>query len=83
MKGGYNMVLYTDIITGTEWTVNEKRNGRKELIANEGFWITDKTINENSSFSKKVNTKTPERYGTITDAEKIYIEEEIKKLTTL
>lgn len=67
--------MLEDFITGTEYTINEKKNGRKELIANEGFWITDNIIYETSSFSKKITTKRPDLFGTVSDEDKILIEE--------
>lgn len=59
-----------DIITGKEYTINEKTNGRKELVANEGFWITDSVLYETSDFVKKITTKLPEQFGTVSDEEK-------------
>lgn len=67
--------MFENFITGTEYTINEKKNGRKELIANEGFWITDNIIYETSSFSKKITTKRPDLFGTVSDEDKILIEE--------
>lgn len=60
----------TDIITGTEYTINEKKNGVKELVANEGYWITDKVLYESSCFFKKLRTKLPAQFGTVSDEEK-------------
>lgn len=67
--------MFENFITGTEYTINEKKNGRKEIIANEGFWITDNIIYETSSFSKKITTKRPDLFGTVSDEDKILIEE--------
>jgi hypothetical protein len=67
--------MFENFITGTEYTINEKKNGRIELIANEGFWITDNIIYETSSFSKKITTKRPDLFGTVSDEDKILIEE--------
>jgi hypothetical protein len=66
--------MFENFITGTEYIINEKKNGRKELIANEGFWITDNIIYETSSFSKKITTKRPDLFGTVSDEDKILIE---------
>ena len=71
---------YSNFITGTEWTIEEKRNGRVELVANEGFWITDNVICDTSSFSNKMITKRPDFFGTVTDEEKIEIEKIQKEI---
>ena len=67
--------MLSEIITGTEYISTPKGNGRVELKANEGFWITDKEITVNSSFFQKIRTKVPENFGTVTDEEKVLAEQ--------
>ena len=59
-----------DIKTGTEYTVNQKKKGIKELVANEGYWITDKTLYISSGFFKKLRTKNIAYFGTVSDEQK-------------
>lgn len=75
--------MIIDIEMTENYTKTLKTNGKYELKADEGYWITTKEITINSSFVKRIRTSEVELYGTVTDDDKIYIEEEIKKLTTL
>lgn len=75
--------MIIDIEMTENYTKTLKTNDKYELKANEGYWITTKEITINSSFVKRIRTSEVELYGTVTDDDKIYIEEEIKKLTTL
>lgn len=70
----------SDITTGKEYTINEKKNGIKEIVANEGFWITDKVIYEGSGFFKRLRTKKVDDFGTITDEQKETAEQLIKEM---
>ena len=67
---------YSKFITGTEWTGDDKpaRRNTYRLTAIAGFWITDKIICSTSSFFKNLSTPNIDRFGTVTDEEKIEIE---------
>ena len=69
-----------DIKTGTEYTVNQKKKGIKELVANEGYWITDKTLYISSGFFKKLRTKNIAYFGTVSDKQKEHAEGIIKEM---
>ena len=70
----------SDIKTDTEYTVNQKKNGIKELVANEGYWITDKTLYISSGFFKKLRTKNIAYFGTVSDKQKEQAEAIIKEM---
>lgn len=69
-----------DIKTGTEYTVNAKKNNVKELVAKEGYWITDKTLYISSGFFKKLRTKNISYFGTVSDEQKEQAEAIIKEM---
>lgn len=68
-----------DIKTGTEYTVNQKKNNVKELVAKEGYWITDKTLYISSGFLKKIKIKNIAYFGTVSDKQKEQAEAIIKE----
>lgn len=70
----------SDIKTGTEYTVNQKKNNVKELVAKEGYWITDKTLYISSGFFKKLRTKDIAYFGTVSDEQKEQAEAIIKEI---
>ena len=69
-----------DIKTGTEYTVNQKKNNVNELVAKEGYWITDKTLYISSGFFKKLRTKDIAYFGTVSDEQKEQAEAIIKEI---
>ena len=69
-----------DIKTGTEYTVNQKKNNVKELVAKEGYWITDKTLYISSGFLKKIKIKNIAYFGTVSDEQKEQAEAIIKEM---
>ena len=69
-----------DIKTGTEYTVNQKKNNVKELGAKEGYWITDKTLYISSGFLKKIKIKNIAYFGTVSDEQKEQAEAIIKEM---
>ena len=69
-----------DIKTGTEYTVNQKKNNVKELVAKEGYWITDKTLYISSGFLKKIKIKNIAYFGTVSDEQKKQAEAIIKEM---
>lgn len=73
------------IETGTEFVGADNpflRNIYK-IVANEGYFITDKIIVETSSFSNSLYTVRPEMFGTVSVEQRAEIEEiqrQIQKL---
>ena len=70
----------SDIKTDTEYTVNQKKNNVKELVAKEGYWITDKTLYISSGFLKKIKIKNIAYFGTVSDEQKEQAEAIIKEM---
>ena len=77
---------YSKYITGKEWTGDDTpvRRSTYALKAKEGYWITDNIIYSTSTFSKNLSTPNLDKFGTVTDEEKIEIEalqsEELKDM---